>query len=54
MIDGAAEYDRALPMMMTAAGTVKAARVLVLGAGVAIFGLMRPALGFSAVLFGLR
>jgi len=31
----AAEYNRFMPMLMTAAGTVKAARVLVLGAGVA-------------------
>ena len=31
----AAEYHRFMPMLMTAAGTVKAARVLVLGAGVA-------------------
>ena len=29
------EYGRFMPMLMTAAGTVKAARVLVLGAGVA-------------------
>ncbi len=35
VIDGAAEYDRALPMMMTAAGTVPAAKVFVMGAGVA-------------------
>jgi proton-translocating NAD(P)+ transhydrogenase subunit alpha len=35
VIDGAAEYCRALPMMMTAAGTVPAARVFVMGAGVA-------------------
>ena len=35
VIDGAAEYRRALPMMMTAAGTVPAARVFVMGAGVA-------------------
>jgi NAD(P) transhydrogenase subunit alpha len=35
VIDAAAEFDRAFPMMMTAAGTVKAARVLVMGAGVA-------------------
>jgi NAD(P) transhydrogenase subunit alpha len=34
-IDGAAEYGRAMPMMMTAAGTVPAARVFVMGAGVA-------------------
>ncbi|MBC8118514.1 MAG: NAD(P)(+) transhydrogenase (Re/Si-specific) subunit alpha, partial [Burkholderiaceae bacterium] len=30
-----ARYGRMMPMMMTAAGTVKAARVLILGAGVA-------------------
>jgi NAD(P) transhydrogenase subunit alpha len=35
VIDGAAEFGRALPMMMTAAGTVPAARVFVMGAGVA-------------------
>src|SRR5262249_5810369 len=34
-IDAAAEYGRALPMMMTAAGTVPAARIFVMGAGVA-------------------
>ena len=35
VIDGAAEFGRAFPMMMTAAGTVPAARVFVMGAGVA-------------------
>jgi H+-translocating NAD(P) transhydrogenase subunit alpha len=35
VIDGASEYDRAMPMMMTAAGTVAAAKVFVMGAGVA-------------------
>lgn len=35
VIDGAAEYGRALPMMMTAAGTVPAARIFVMGVGVA-------------------
>jgi H+-translocating NAD(P) transhydrogenase subunit alpha len=35
VVDAAAEYDRALPMMMTAAGTVAAAKVFVMGAGVA-------------------
>jgi NAD(P) transhydrogenase subunit alpha len=34
VIDAAAEFGRAFPMMMTAAGTIKAARVLVMGAGV--------------------
>jgi proton-translocating NAD(P)+ transhydrogenase subunit alpha len=35
VIDGAAEFGRAFPMMMTAAGTVPAAKVFVMGAGVA-------------------
>jgi NAD(P) transhydrogenase subunit alpha len=35
VIDAAAEYGRVLPMMMTAAGTVPAARTFVMGAGVA-------------------
>jgi NAD(P) transhydrogenase subunit alpha len=35
VLDAAVEYDRAFPMMMTAAGTVPAARVFVMGAGVA-------------------
>jgi NAD(P) transhydrogenase subunit alpha len=35
VIDAAANYGRALPMMMTAAGTVPAARVFVMGVGVA-------------------
>jgi NAD(P) transhydrogenase subunit alpha len=35
VVDAAAAYGRAMPMMMTAAGTVAPARVLVMGAGVA-------------------
>ena len=35
VIDAGAEFGRAFPMMMTAAGTVPAARVFVMGAGVA-------------------
>jgi len=35
VIDAAAAFGRALPMMMTAAGTVPATRVFVMGAGVA-------------------
>ena len=35
VIDAAEEYDRALPMMMTAAGTVPAAKVFIMGVGVA-------------------
>jgi NAD(P) transhydrogenase subunit alpha len=35
VLDAAAEYGRAFPMMMTAAGTVSAARVFIMGVGVA-------------------
>ncbi|MBW6421739.1 Re/Si-specific NAD(P)(+) transhydrogenase subunit alpha [Rhizobium sp. XQZ8] len=35
VIDASHEYGRAMPMMMTAAGTVPAAKVFVMGAGVA-------------------
>jgi NAD(P) transhydrogenase subunit alpha len=35
VLDAAGEYGRAFPMMMTAAGTVSAARVFVMGVGVA-------------------
>ncbi len=35
VIDAASLYDRAMPMMMTAAGAISPAKVLILGAGVA-------------------
>jgi NAD(P) transhydrogenase subunit alpha len=35
VLDAAAEYGRVFPMMMTAAGTVSAARVFIMGVGVA-------------------
>jgi NAD(P) transhydrogenase subunit alpha len=35
VIDGAEQYGRAMPMMMTAAGTVPAAKVFIMGVGVA-------------------
>src|SRR3954471_12877907 len=35
MVDAAEEFGRAFPMMMTAAGTVPAAKVFIMGAGVA-------------------
>ncbi|HEX8640567.1 MAG TPA: NAD(P) transhydrogenase subunit alpha [Allosphingosinicella sp.] len=35
VLDATAEYGRALPMMMTAAGTIAAARLFVMGVGVA-------------------
>src|SRR6478672_11069439 len=35
VVDAAEEYGKAVPMMMTAAGTVPAARIFIMGAGVA-------------------
>jgi NAD(P) transhydrogenase subunit alpha len=35
VIDGLAEFDRVMPMLMTAAGTVPPAKVFIIGAGVA-------------------
>jgi NAD(P) transhydrogenase subunit alpha len=35
VVDGAAQYGRAIPMMMTAAGRINPAKVFVMGAGVA-------------------
>jgi H+-translocating NAD(P) transhydrogenase subunit alpha len=45
VVDSIYEFERALPMMMTAAGTVPAAKVLVIGAGVA--GLQETAGGYA-------
>ena len=50
-VDAAAEFGRALPMMMTAAGTIKAARVLVMGAGVAGLQAVATARRLGAVVF---
>ena len=41
VIESFAEFEKAIPMMMTAAGTVPAAKVLVVGAGVAGFQAMQ-------------
>ena len=35
VVDCVAEFEKAVPMMMTAAGTMPAAKVLIIGAGVA-------------------
>ena len=35
VVDSFADFQKAIPMMMTAAGTISAAKVLVVGAGVA-------------------
>src|SRR5579863_8471247 len=51
VLDAASEFGRAFPMMMTAAGTIKAARVLVMGAGVAGLQAIATARRLGAVVF---
>jgi H+-translocating NAD(P) transhydrogenase subunit alpha len=51
VLDAAAHYGRAMPMMMTAAGTVPPARVLILGAGVAGLQAIATAKRMGAVVF---
>ena len=41
VIESFANFEKAIPMMMTAAGTIPAAKVLVVGAGVAGFKLLQ-------------
>jgi len=45
VIDGAATYGRALPMMMTAAGTVPAAKVFVMASASPVCRRSRPRVG---------
>ena len=52
VIDAAAEYGRVLPMMMTAAGTVPAAKVFVMGAGVAGLQAIATARRLGAIVTG--
>jgi NAD(P) transhydrogenase subunit alpha len=52
VIDAAAESGRVLPMMMTAAGTVPAARVFVMGAGVAGLQAIATARRLGAIVTG--
>ena len=52
VIEGAEQYGRALPMMMTAAGTVPAAKVFVMGAGVAGLQAIATARRLGAVVTG--
>jgi NAD(P) transhydrogenase subunit alpha len=56
VIDACAEFNRAMPMMMTAAGTIVPAKVLVLGAGVAGLQAIATAkrLGASVSAFDVR
>lgn len=52
VIEAATLYDKALPMMMTAAGTVLPAKVLVVGAGVAGLQAIATARRLGAVVMG--
>ena len=51
VIESVYEYQKAVPMMMTAAGTVPAAKVLVVGAGVAGLQAIATAKRLGAVVF---
>ena len=51
VIDSFAYFERAIPMMMTAAGTVPAAKVLIVGAGVAGLQAIATAKRMGAIVF---
>ena len=51
VIDSFANFEKAVPMMMTAAGTVPAAKVLVVGAGVAGLQAIATAKRMGAIVF---
>ena len=51
VIDSFALFKKAIPMMMTAAGTISAARVLVVGAGVAGLQAIATAKRMGAIVF---
>ena len=52
VIESFANFEKAIPMMMTAAGTVPAAKVLVVGAGVAGLQAVATAKRMGAIVFG--
>ena len=51
VVDSFAYYQKAIPMMMTAAGTIPAAKVLVVGAGVAGLQAIATAKRMGAIVF---
>ncbi len=53
VVDSFANFQKAVPMMMTAAGTVPAARVLVVGAGVAGLQAIATAKRMGAIVFAI-
>ena len=52
VIESFANFEKAVPMMMTAAGTIPAAKVLVVGAGVAGLQAIATAKRMGAIVFG--
>ena len=52
VIEAFANFEKAVPMMMTAAGTIPAAKVLVVGAGVAGLQAIATAKRMGAIVFG--
>ena len=51
VIESFSKFEKAIPMMMTAAGTIPAAKVLVVGAGVAGLQAIATAKGMGAIVF---
>ena len=52
VVESFANFEKAIPMMMTAAGTISAAKVLVVGAGVAGLQAVATAKRMGAIVFG--
>ena len=52
VIESFANFEKAIPMMMTAAGTVPAAKILIVGAGVAGLQAIATAKRMGAIVFG--
>ena len=52
VVDAFGNFEKAIPMMMTAAGTIPAAKVLVIGAGVAGLQAIATAKRMGAIVFG--
>ena len=52
VLESFANFEKAIPMMMTAAGTIPAAKVLVVGAGVAGLQAVATAKRMGAIVFG--
>src|SRR5688500_12777930 len=51
VIEAAAHFGRAIPMMMTAAGTIPSARIFVMGAGVAVIQAVATARRHGGILY---